>query len=247
MASPQLLWLPSLPNEGSPLLISKIRGIQAPPPLPPINSLSPAAGGSGRPPAGLNFLNSLPPYEGFNALQNSSSSLKATKTTITPIWSAKSGQDGPFKAIFGGNLQPPGPSKTNSAPRPSQLPLPLHRQSSFNFPPITAPAKQPVCYRDDEFANQSADNKKKDNSSRGDGSKTTSGDRDGFGDAGGPPISARPPHRRRKKDSVDPDADVTYNGLSTTTTSDEGSHGQLPQARERKKVRWAGVEKTKSK
>lgn len=226
MASPQLLWLPRLPNEESPLLINKIRGsAQAPPPLPPIKSLS-AAAAVGPPQARPNFLNSLPLYERLYPSKSSTSSLRATKTTINPIWSAKSGQDGPFRAIFGGNMRPPSSRTTSSGAPPSQLPLALHHQSSFTFPPIAAPKKQSVRYRYryDKIKNSDTDNKPED------------------GGGGEGPTSARPPHRRRKKTIVDVDGDLIYNDPSatTTTTSDEGSQGYLSRTRKIKKVRWAG-------
>jgi len=243
MASPQLLWLPRLPNDESPLLINKIRGnSQAPPPLPPIYSLPAAtAGEPPPPPPGVDSLRYPPLYErSFNPLQSSNTSLKATKTTITPIWSAKNSHNGPFRAIFGANLMRPPSRTTTSALRPSstELPLQLHHQRSFTFPPIAAPAKQSMRYRHRNYklTNKDAHTMTKDIVD----SATPTGD-DGKGIGGEklpPPISARPPHRRRKKRCINLDGDLSR--YTDPSTSDDGTHGQLPRKRGRKKVRWAG-------
>jgi hypothetical protein len=242
MASPQLLWLPRLPNEDSPLLLNKFRGnTKGPPPVHPISPLAAAVTGQTASP---NLLRSLPLYGTFAPIRGSKSPNRPTTAPINPIWSAESGQNGSFKATFGGSFLPQSPSLPTTAaaaaapppPHPSnpnhQLPLPLHHQSSFTFPPTLSPTKQPSTYN--QRTNKcSIDSKSNDLAAIGGGSGTTTS-----GDGAAQQPSARPAHRRRKKSRVtDPDGDLC--DLSATT-SEDGSHGQMHQARNRKKVRWAG-------
>jgi hypothetical protein len=244
MASPQLIWIPRLPNEESPLLINKSRsGPQAPPPLPRISSLPIAQDPKAPLPLGLNFLRPLPPYGSYFPVQTSRIPPRVTEISVDPVWSAETDRNGPFKAIFGANFTPQ--TKTTEPPQEVPLPLPLHHQSSITVPPIVPSTKK---QRSTRYTTKN-NNIQVDNNNNNNNNNYYKKDAGG-GNAAPPPefnSSARPAHRRRKQPQVQStNADLLRTEPSTTSSEDPEARrqpcdrGAHRQGRIRKKVRWGG-------